>query len=86
VRYHTDSDAYPNTHSNTYPDSHTNAYSNTYSHTNANADTYPHSDSARQLPSVGTGNNVCDRRESHEPWRLLSVHGRRMVLIDLDCL
>ena len=66
--------------------SHTDAYSGsrTCADTHTDARPYTYSDTDRLLPAMGAGQGLCGQRQGHEPRRLLSVQGSRMVLVDCD--
>jgi hypothetical protein len=79
VRHDSDSHTYPDTDSYPHTDSDTHADSDTHTDSHTDTDT----DSSEQLPAVGAGQSLCTRCKGHEPWRLLSVQGSRLVLVDV---
>jgi hypothetical protein len=76
-----DSDSHTDTYAHSNPDTHTDTDTDSDSYTNA--DSHTDTDSSEQLPAVGAGQSLCTRCKGHEPWRLLSVQGSRMVLVDV---
>jgi hypothetical protein len=91
VRY---ANTYPDTNANTDPDTNANTdpdtNANTDPDTNANADSNPNSHTDTHpnpgLPTVDSGRRLCHRDEGDQPRCLLSVQGRRLVLVELRCV